>query len=266
MQVLETIDRAARAAESFADRLRHPYTSAVILAGGSGSRMGNTGSVTKQFMELCGMPVILRTILQFERCDLIDEIVLVVRKEELASYAPMLAGTGVRKVMSIVPGGETRQASAEAGLRAVNDKCRFIAIHDGARPLIRPEEISLVAREAYRIGAAAAASRAKDTVKLTDGNGYVESTPDRSTVWIAATPQIFKTEEYRASVYEGKKNAAAVTDDCSLVEAVGFPVRMVDIGYQNLKITTQEDLCFARAILAYRDGAGSAETDGAVRK
>ena len=256
MQMLDIINTAARAAEGFAEELRHTFTSAVILAGGTGTRMGKLpgqgSAVTKQFLTLDGEPVILRTIKQFEACESIDEIVLVVREEEKALYPPMLREAGIHKVTKITAGGKTRQESAEAGLRAVSDRCRFIAIHDGARPLITPEQITLVAKEAYRIGAAAAASRAKDTTKLTDGNRYVEQTPDRNSVWNAATPQIFKVEEYRAAVYMGKENGTVVTDDCSLVEALGFPVRMVDTGYQNLKITTREDLYFARAVLALR--------------
>ncbi len=261
MSILNTV---ARAVEGFVEGASHPYTSAVILAGGMGSRMGalpldtfsrGRGATTKQFCRLGEEPVILRTVRAFEACDVIDEIILVVRGEESDIYAPMLREAGICKVTKITVGGETRQDSAFAGLQAVSDKCAFIAIHDGARPLIRPEEIRAVAREAYHIGAAAAASRAKDTVKLLDKKGYVESTPARDGVWLAATPQIFKVEEYRAAVYMGEKEKRTVTDDCSLVEALGFPVKLVDIGWQNLKITTPEDLYFAEAVLAMRRDA-----------
>ncbi len=262
MQILNTIHTAARITEGIAAQMRHPFTSAVILAGGIGSRMregsAHTDSApsTKQFLSLEGEPVILHTIRSFEACPSIDEIILVVREEERPLYRPMLIDAEITKVTKIVAGGETRQDSAYAGLLAVDRSCAFIAIHDGARPLITPEQITAVAREAYRIGAAAAASRVKDTVKITDGPGYVRETPDRSTVWTASTPQIFKVEEYRASVYLGRESKRSVTDDCSLVEAVGFPVKMVDIGYQNLKITTREDLYFAKAILQMRRDGG----------
>lgn len=266
MQILETINTIARAAEGFAAHGKHPYTSAVILAGGIGSRMAvsdkqkqEAGAVTKQFFSLGGEPVILRTVRMFEECPVIDEIVLVIREEERALYAPMLSRAEITKVKKIVAGGETRQDSAYQGLLAVDRDCAFIAIHDGARPLIMPEQITAVAREAYRIGAAAAASRVKDTVKITEGAGYVKETPDRTQVWAASTPQIFKVEEYRASVYLGREKKLSVTDDCGLVEAVGFPVKLVDIGYQNLKITTREDLYFADAILKMRLDAESDE-------
>ncbi|MBQ7300819.1 MAG: 2-C-methyl-D-erythritol 4-phosphate cytidylyltransferase [Clostridia bacterium] len=266
MQILETINTIARAAEGFAAHGKHPYTSAVILAGGIGSRMAvsdkqkqEAGAVTKQFLALGGEPVILRTVRMFEECPVIDEIVLVIREEERALYAPMLSREEITKVKKIVAGGETRQDSAYQGLLAVDRDCAFIAIHDGARPLITPEQITAVAREAYRIGAAAAASRVKDTVKITEGAGYVKETPDRTQVWAASTPQIFKVEEYRASVYLGREKKLSVTDDCGLVEAVGFPVKLVDIGYQNLKITTREDLYFADAILKMRRDAESDE-------
>ena len=95
-------------------------------------------------------------------------------------------------------------------------------------------------------------------VKITEGAGYVKETPDRAQVWAASTPQIFKVEEYRAAVYLGQEKKLSVTDDCGLVEAVGFPVKLVDIGYQNLKITTREDLYFAEAILNMRRDAEEA--------
>jgi 2-C-methyl-D-erythritol 4-phosphate cytidylyltransferase len=216
-------------------------------------------AVTKQFLALDGEPIILRTIRMFEECPTVDEIILVVREEERELYPPMLSRAEIKKVTKIVPGGETRQDSAYQGLLAVDRDCAFIAIHDGARPLITPEQITKVAKEAYRIGAAAAASRVKDTVKITEGADYVKETPDRARIMAVSTPQIFKVEEYRASVYLGREKKLAVTDDCSLIEAVGFPVKLVDIGYQNLKITTREDLYFAEAILRMRREA-EAET------
>jgi 2-C-methyl-D-erythritol 4-phosphate cytidylyltransferase len=148
----------------------------------------DTASITKQFLSLGDEPIILRTIRMFEACPIIDEIILVVREEERALYSPMLTHAEIRKVSKIVTGGETRQDSAYEGLLAVHRDCAFIAIHDGARPLITPEQITAVAKEAYRIGAAAAASRVKDTVKITEGAGYVKETPDRSRVWAASTP------------------------------------------------------------------------------
>lgn len=256
MQILGMIDGAARFAEGFVKEGVHPFTSAVILAGGTGSRMKQDmpeAEATKQFLSLGGEPVILRSVRMFEECPQIDEIIIVAREEEKPLYPLMLTRAGIRKVTKIVTGGETRQDSAFAGLQAASEKSKFIAIHDGARPLILPEQITEVAGEAYRLGAAAAASRAKDTVKLTDGAAFVKETPDRANVWLAATPQIFRIEEYRAAVYLGKQEKRTATDDCSLAEAVGFPVKMVDCGYQNIKITTKEDLYFAEAILLMRE-------------
>ena len=255
MQILEAVAEAAR---GFAAYGKHPFTSAVLLAGGIGARMQMQNHMTKQFLALDGEPVILRTIRMFEQCDDIDEIILVVREEEKPLYPALLTRNELHKVKKIVVGGKTRQDSAFAGMLAVSPMSEFIAIHDGARPLILPEQISRVAQEAYRVGAAVAASRAKDTVKRTNPSGYVEETPDRSCIWNAATPQIFKTEEYRAAVYLGREKKLAVTDDASLVEDIGFPVKMVDIGYQNLKITTPEDLYFAQAVLRMRAEIGDA--------
>ncbi len=256
------IDDAARFAEGFAAQGKHSFTSAVILAAGMGRRMQQDmpkEAPTKQFLMLEGEPVILHTIRMFDTCSVIDEIILVVREEEKALYPPLLTRGAVKKAVKIVAGGETRQDSAFAGLQAVHEDCAFVAIHDGARPLITPAQITMVAEEAYRVGAAAAASHVKDTIKEADGAGFVRHTPDRSALWMAATPQIFKVEEYRAAVYMGKKKNLAVTDDCALVEDVGFPVKLVDCGWQNLKITTKEDLYFAQAVLLLR----AAETSNA---
>ncbi len=267
MHVFHVIDSVARFAAGFCEGTRHPFTSAVILAGGMGTRMQKSmgkgeGGTTKQFLSLCGEPVILHTLRAFDASSFIDEIILVVRKEETEKYPEMLKNAGISKVKRIVSGGETRQDSAFEGLLAIADESKYIAIHDGARPLILPAQIERVAREAYHTGAAAAANRAKDTVKLCDGAGYVKETPNRETVWCVSTPQIFKAEEYRAACYMGRQKKLAVTDDCMLVEDIGFPVRLVDVGYENIKITTKEDLYFANAILAMRADAKEASDAG----
>lgn len=257
MHVFDVINSVARFAEEIVEGTRHPFTSAVILAGGMGARMQESmgtdaGGTTKQLLDLAGEPVIIHTLRAFEASPFVDEIILVVRKEEREQYPEMLKKAGITKVKRIVLGGETRQDSAFEGLLAIDDKSKFVAIHDGARPLILPSQIEKVAREAYHMGAAAAASRAKDTVKLCDGAGYVKETPARDSVWCVSTPQIFKAEEYRAACYIGREKKLNVTDDCMLVEDIGFPVRLVDIGYENIKITTKEDLYFANAILQMR--------------
>ncbi|MBQ4290239.1 MAG: 2-C-methyl-D-erythritol 4-phosphate cytidylyltransferase [Clostridia bacterium] len=255
MSVLTVTDTLARAVEGAASYFRHPFTSAVILAAGSGERMKDGDpareTVPKLFLPLERKPVLSYTLAVFDACEAVDEIVLVIRREDRARAEAFLEAESLEKPVRLTEGGETRQESAKAGLLAVDDKTKFVAIHDGDRPLITAEQITAVAKEAYRTGAAAAGAPSKDTVKLVQGR-TVQSTPDRSKVWLAATPQIFKVEEYRAAVYEGERCGRTATDDCSLVEAVGFPVSMVDCGYENLKITTPEDLSLAEAILKLR--------------
>lgn len=226
------------------------FLSAVIVAAGSGTRMGS--SVPKQFLPLRDVPVIIRTLQQFEKSALVREIIVVARPEDIAWYPPYIEQYSLSKVKKIVPGGATRQLSALLGLQAISDRSKFIAIHDGARCLIQPEQIDEVARQAFSVGAAAAACRSKDTTKLADANGKVMQTLDRKHLWQVQTPQTFKTELYRACAYTAKANGFSATDDCALAEALGFAVQLVDCGYQNIKITTPEDLLFADAILSAR--------------
>ena len=136
-----------------------------------------------------------------------------------------------------------------AGLREFPTKPSIVAIHDGARCLVTPEIISSVAREAYNWGAATAASHASDTVKRADFRGFIEETVDRSSLWLASTPQISGTDLYRAAAYTAKAEGFSATDDNMLAERVGFPVKLVDCGTDNIKITTPADLAIAEVIL-----------------
>lgn len=231
----------------------HPFHTAIIAAGGNGSRMGSAQS--KQTMLLDGVPVVIHTLRAFAQSDQIDQIVIVAKKGEEDWYAPQLKKYGISKVAKIVTGGDTRQASVLHGLKAVDDRTKYISIHDAARCLITPAQIEAVARAAYRCRCAAAASRAKDTVKTADAHGRITGTVDRNTVWLAATPQTFQTELYRACAYTALERGITATDDCMLAEAFGFSVQLVDCGWENLKITTPGDLVIAYAILQERKGA-----------
>jgi 2-C-methyl-D-erythritol 4-phosphate cytidylyltransferase len=146
----------------------------------------------------------------------------------------------------------TRQESVLNGLEKINPKAKFVAIADGARCLTNEDQITAVCRAAYKYKAATAAHRSTDTVKIADSKGFIESTADRSTVWLAQTPQVFKTSLYRAAAYTALKKGFEATDDNSLVEFIKHPVRLVECGAQNIKITTREDLPVAEAILLER--------------
>lgn len=224
---------------------------AVLLAGGCGSRMQT--EQTKQFLHILGVPIVVRSLLALQRCDEVKSIVIVARLEELDEYPPLLRRYGIDKVTKIVPGGSTRQRSAMQGLRAAPRGTTHIAIHDAARCLITPQQIHAVALDAYLYGAAAAACPAKDTVKLTDAGGFVKSTTDRAKTWLVATPQIFRIEQYRAASYVAKEEGFEATDDAALLEHCSFPVKLTDCGYENIKITTKEDLAVAAALLKKRE-------------
>lgn len=231
---------------------KHHFTSAIIAAAGCGSRMGTVGGKTKQLMELCGKPVIVHTLLAFEKCELVDEIIVVAKKEEISVYEEYKHTYGIKKITKITEGGERRQDSVLLGFEAISDKSEFVAIHDGARCLITPDMIEKVLRAAYQSGAATAATPVIDTIKRGTMNNYIAETYKRSELWGAQTPQIFKTELYRAAAYIAKEENFEATDDNSLAERLGFDVKLVDCGRENLKITTPLDLKLASIILYER--------------
>lgn len=225
-------------------------TVAVIVAGGSSTRMGE--GLSKQWLTVGGLPVIVHTLLAFERAETIREIVLVIKQDEQERYVGIAEQYGIRKPLSIVTGGDTRQQSAKNGFLACADRADFVAIHDGARCLVTPEEIDRVCRTAYTASAATAATKVYDTIKLATSNGYIEKTVDRNTVWLAQTPQVFGVNVYHAALAIAERDGIAVTDDCSLAEHIEHPVRLVECSRENLKLTTPHDIMLAEAILADR--------------
>lgn len=220
-----------------------PSVTAVIVAAGSSTRMGTP----KQFIPLNGRPLIAYTLAAFEQCAALDEIVVVARKEDHDRLWEIARTYDITKLAAVVVGGNTRQQSVRSGV----DECHtdYVAIHDGARPLVTPAIIERVVQAAMQHGAATAAVRTKDTVKIADENGFVRSTPDRTTLWNVQTPQIFAKALYeRASEYANAKGLD-VTDDCQLIEAIGQPVKLVEGCYTNVKVTTPEDVPFAEELL-----------------
>lgn len=223
------------------------YTSAIILAAGVGSRFG--GDTKKQYTELCKEPCIVHTIRAFENTECIDEIVLVGESSEIE---PLIKNKGFRKIKCIVKGGAERQDSALCGFDAVSDKTDYVVIHDGARCLVTPEIIETVTKEAHKFKAAAAAHKSSDTVKISAPDGFIDHTEDRDKVWLVQTPQAFKEDVYRVAAYMAKRDGAAVTDDCMLLERLGFDVKLCECGRDNIKLTTAEDKIIAEAILESR--------------
>ena len=158
----------------------------------------------------------------------------------------------IKKVKKITVGGETRFDSVRRGFKLISDKARFVAVHDGARCLITDKNIRDVYSAAYRSNAACAVKKCSDTVKAIDPNGNITSTIDRTKCLMAQTPQVFKTELYRAALANAKKDKTAFTDDCSIVEKLGFSIVPVECGEENIKITTSSDFYLAETILALR--------------
>ena len=214
------------------------FVSAVIVSAGNSSRMGG---VNKQFLEINNIPVIAHTIKVFEASDLIDEIVVVTRECDIDSIKNLVSQYGFKKVSDVVIGGETRQLSVYNGVINTNKNADFVAIHDGARPLVTEKVIANTLYKAFECGAAATGVKVKDTVKQVNDNDDIVRTPDRAYLRFIQTPQVFSKSLYLDAV-NTVENSRDFTDDCMLIEAYGKIVKFVDGDYENIKITTPEDV------------------------
>ena len=223
---------------------------AVLLAAGNSTRMG--GGRSKVLEELGGRPALCRSLEVLDRCPLIGEICLVCREQDRADMLPLTSGlaTPVR----VVPGGAQRQDSVERGVEALTGPWEYVAIHDGARPLVTEEVLAAVCRDAMAHGAATAAVPSKDTCKLADGAGFVAATPARDRLWAVQTPQAFSLALYRETLEKARAAGQSYTDDCQLIEAAGGSVKLTMGDYRNIKLTTPEDLLAARAYLGGEGG------------
>lgn len=222
-----------------------PSVTAIVVAAGNGRRMGG---VVKPLLTLCGRPVLDYVLDAWEQCALVTEIVVVTRPSEMAPVERIAGAYG--KFAGVAVGGLTRQQSVRAGMKLASGA--YLAIHDGARPLISVPCIERVIHAAFDCGAAAAAVKVKDTIKLTDDWGYVVQTPERARLWAVQTPQVFEAALLTCAFQEAESIGADYTDDCQLVEAIGGKVRLVEGDYANLKITTPDDMETAAALLQKR--------------
>ncbi len=222
--------------------------SAIIPAAGNSTRMA-LGGRSKQFLELLGLPALVHTLRAFEQASRISEIILVGRAEDLPAMQACVREQGFGKVRAVVPGGKTRQESVALGLRRVSGEAAYLAIHDGARPLISPALIDLVVQDAHTHRASALGVPVKDTIKVVDGQGFVVDTPSRDTLWAVQTPQVFEKKLYQEAMKMAQEQHLDCTDDCQLVERLGERVHLCPGDYHNLKLTTPEDVFLAEAIL-----------------
>jgi 2-C-methyl-D-erythritol 4-phosphate cytidylyltransferase len=225
-----------------------PTCSAVILAAGASERMGTD----KILADLGGMPVIARTVMAFERSGYISEIIVVTRQESIVKVADICKKYDFQKVKKVICGGDTRAQSALAGVCEVNPRSRLIAIHDGARPLVRTTLIADTLAAAAENIAAAPAVRPTDTIKIVGEDGVVTETVDRNIAVLIQTPQIFESSMIKGALTRAAELNLPITDDCSAVEALGVRVHTVEGDPDNIKLTHPADMYAAERILRDR--------------
>ncbi|HEV2860696.1 MAG TPA: 2-C-methyl-D-erythritol 4-phosphate cytidylyltransferase [Pyrinomonadaceae bacterium] len=221
---------------------------AIVVAAGSGSRAG--AGRAKQFREIKGIPIIIRTLSRFEACDAVGHVVAVVPAGEEAETLALARAHGLSKLSGVVAGGATRTESVRFGLDAAPRGAEVVAVHDGVRPFVTPEEIGRVVGEAGRTGAAILAVRAVDTIKEAGDDSRVARTLDRTRLWRALTPQCFRAELLRRALDSAAREGLDATDCSSLVERLGAPVRIVEGSPDNIKITTPHDFALAEILLS----------------
>lgn len=230
------------------ENITHEHITAVILAAGQSTRMGMVQS--KNLLMIGNDTVLGHTLSAFENSASIASVVVVTREDDLDEVKA--SASRFSKVVKIVIGGKSRAESASLGFSVIPDECTFVAIHDGARCLVTPENIDSVVRAAIKHGAATAGSAVYDTVKRLGDDGFVCDTVPREKLFLAATPQIFRRELYREAL-DNARQIDLFTDDNSLVEALKFNIIPIDTGRNNIKITTAEDALFAKFILNLRE-------------
>ena len=222
--------------------------SAVIVAAGSSERMGKN----KILLDLGGESVISRTIRVFQNSDLIDEIIVVTRLEEISIISDICHEKGYTKVKSVIEGGADRTQSALAGVSAVSSKAELIAIHDGARPFVTEKIISETIASAGQYMAAVPAVRSVDTVRIVDENGVIIICPDRNYVANIQTPQVFHSDIIKGALSSAVTKGLSLSDDSSAAERMGVKVHTVEGDVDNIKLTVPDDFVKAAAILKSR--------------
>jgi 2-C-methyl-D-erythritol 4-phosphate cytidylyltransferase len=223
--------------------LKLKYCGAVIVAAGNATRMGG---IDKVMASLGGEPMIVRTVRQFQECDAIREIVVVTRADLIVPVMDLCHQ--FTKLTAVVVGGDSRDESVLMGIATLSEKCKLVAVQDGARPFASWKLIDRVVRAANTYGAAAPVIPVKDTIKVVRG-GLVESTPDRSTLRAVQTPQVFDYDLLRSALLLCKRDKIPITDDCSAVEQLGMKIKVVEGDERNIKITTPMDLKIAEMLL-----------------
>jgi 2-C-methyl-D-erythritol 4-phosphate cytidylyltransferase len=219
-------------------------TSAIVVAAGTSQRMG----FDKLTALLAGVPVFIRTLERFESCSAVEEIILVAHPDRVKQFGSIVADHGLQKIKQVVAGGELRHLSVNAGLQAISTEAVLVAVHDGARPLIASELISLAIREARKYGAVSVAAPIVETLKRANDEQEVIDGVDRVGLWTMQTPQIFRRDWLVQAYQAVLANDTPVTDEVSAVQTAGFPVRLLTNPGWNLKITYPRDLDLAQIL------------------
>jgi 2-C-methyl-D-erythritol 4-phosphate cytidylyltransferase len=220
---------------------------AIIVAAGKGTRAG--GGQAKQFREIFGTPIIIHTLRRFEQATSVGEVVVVAPPADVGGVLALAAEFGLQKLARVVAGGETRTRSVWQGLQAVRaEAAEIIAVHDGVRPFVTPDEIDRTVSAARDGGAALLAARVAETIKEAEG-GRVARTLDRARLWRALTPQCFRYDLLRRAYERALADGTEATDCSALVERLGATVAIVEGDPRNIKITTPEDIALAEAMM-----------------
>ena len=232
----------------FRRKQKDPHCSVVVVAAGSSERMGGD----KMLMTLGAKPVIIRTLMAFQKSPMVDDIVVVTKMEKITAIADMIKLYDISKVTQVISGGATRVESSLAGVSAVRRGAKLIAIHDGARPLVSQELIERVVKEANEHISAVPVLQSTDTLKRVDSRGVIVEGIDRASVFRVQTPQVFDADIIKGALTKAVEKRLPITDDCSAVDMMGFSTYTVEGDAGNIKLTLPEDMVLAEAILKSR--------------
>jgi 2-C-methyl-D-erythritol 4-phosphate cytidylyltransferase len=225
-----------------------PKVFAIIPAAGSGSRIG--GEIKKQFLPLKGKPIIVHTLQQFEHCSEIDEVAMAIPESSMSDMEAIVARYRLHKVNKIMMGGKKRQDSVNNVLDRLTLKdSDIVLVHDGVRPFIETKRIAHLLKVCKEYDAAVLAIQPKDTIRRSTGGGFFDQTLDRTALWLVQTPQAFRAKLLVKAFKKARKDKFYSTDEAALVERLGVKVRIVEGNYDNIKITTPEDLDLGALIL-----------------
>lgn len=223
------------------------FTSVIIPAAGFGERMGST--IGKQFLMLNEKPILVHTLERFEQCDMVNEIIVATQKDSFDFIVELKKKFSLKKLRSPVEGGKRRQDSIANAIKVVDDRAEIISVHDAVRPFVHLKEITQSIETAIYFGASIIAVRAKDTMKQATTDGRVEKTLNRSSLWGVQTPQTFQRKILIDAYEFAEKNNITATDDSYLVEQMGISPIIIEGSYENIKITTPDDLLLAELLL-----------------